>query len=77
MPLVVDLVSRECIAAITLVDGYRLDAALPGQLVEMSLIDAVDGRKPGERRYGIHALTKTFALQHLGKDPQHEGECRS
>ena len=75
MPLVVDLVSRECIAAITLVDGYRLDAAL-GQLVEMSLIDAVDGRKPGERRYGIHALTKTFALQHLGKDPQHEGECR-
>ena len=69
MPLFATSASREAIKAASDVRHFALDDAL-GQLVEMSLVDAINELDLARRRYGIHPLTRAFASARLQSEPK-------
>jgi len=69
MPTFATSALRAGIEAASDVHHFVLDDAL-GQLVEMSLVDAIDELDLARRRYSIHPLTRAFATSKLQQEPE-------
>jgi len=75
IPIFATSASQAGIEAASDVHHFALDEAL-GQLVEMSLVDAMDELDLARRRYNIHPLTRSFAGARLSEDSALEREAR-
>lgn len=71
MPIFASSASKDAIEAGSDVHHFALDEAL-GQLVQMWLVEVTDELEAAKRRYGVHPLTRAFALAKLKMDTENE-----